>query len=353
MTSPMLANEADRWSELHGDPPPTLHHYTTGQGLLGILQTGRLWATNAHFMNDPREITYAADIVQQSVREAAARHKAAVDALNTGWIDKLITFGRDRAWKAPQIDQWSKDAIQTFHEQGGAYIACFCREPDLLSQWRGYGAVGGGYAVGFNSADLATRSPDVLLRKVLYDPSEQQAIVKRWVDAVFALDLAWREEQKRLVAETRQGRPPDWQALLKSLQGNTEAQTRMQERTKEGLTALNAGLERFAQFMSECLVCFKNQAYAEEDEWRLIVFGRSSQPGVQFRIARGCPVPYVELDLTAKTGELEGRLPISGINYGPVLESGMVRRSLQTLLHAARYDHVIPHVQQSKVPYRG
>ena len=162
MTSPMLANEANGWTKLHGDPPPTLHHYTTGQGLLGMLQAGRLWATNAHFMNDPKEITYAADIVQRAVREAADRHKAAVDALDPGWMDKLITFGRDRAWKAPKIEQWSSDAIRTFDEQGGAYIACFCREPDLLSQWRGYGAVGGGYAVGFNSADLATRSTDRL-----------------------------------------------------------------------------------------------------------------------------------------------------------------------------------------------
>lgn len=352
MTSPILANEADAWTKLHEDPPPTLHHYTTGQGLLGMLQAGRLWATNARFMNDPKEITYAADIVQQAVREAAARHKAAVDALNPGWIDKRITFGRDPSWKAPKIDEWSSDALQTFDERGGAYIACFCREPDLLSQWRGYGAVGGGYAVGFNSADLATRSTDMLLRKVLYEPSEQQAIVKRWVDAVFALDLAWREEQKRLVVETTQRKLPDLQSLANIFKPNTERQTRMQERAKGGHAALDAGLERFSQFMIECLVCFKNKAYAEEDEWRLIVFGHS-HPKVQFRIGRGCPIPYVELDLTATAGDLEGRLPISGINYGPVLESDMVRRSLRTFLHAARYDHVIPHVQQSKVPYRG
>ena len=348
----MLANEAETWTTLHGDPPPRLYHYTTGQGLLGMLQNGRLWATNAHFMNDPKEIGYAADIVQRAVREAADKHKTAVDALDPGWIDKLFTFGRDRAWNAPKIEQWSNDAIRTFDEQGGAYIACFCREPDLLSQWRGYGAVGGGYAVGFASADLAAPSTELLLRKVIYDPTEQQAIVKRWVDAVFALDLEWRAEQKRLVAQTTQGRPPDWQAIVKLFQGDTERQIQMRQRAKEGLNALNAGLERFSRFMIECLVCFKNPAYAAEDEWRLIVFGKS-QPKVLFRVGRGCPIPYVELDLTAENGELQGRLPISGISYGPVLESAMVARSLRMFLHATRYDHVIAHVQQSKVPYRG
>jgi len=347
----MLANEAEAWTKLHGDPPIPLYHYTTGQGLLGMLQNGRLWATNAHFMNDPQEINYAADIVQRAVLAAADKHKTAVDALASGWIDKIVTFGRDRAWKAPKIDQWASDAIRTFDEQGGAYIACFCREPDLLSQWRGYGAVGGGYAVGFTSANLATRSTDILLRRVIYDSTEQLGIVKRWVDAVFALDLEWRTEQKRLVAQTTQGRPPDWQALIKAFQGDSELQIQMRQRAKEGLTALNSGLEDFSRFMIECLVCFKNPAYAAEDEWRLIVFGKS-QPKVLFRVGRGCPIPYVELDLTAEDGDLQGRLPISGVTYGPVHEAGMVERSLKTFLQANRYDHVIQHVRRSKVPYR-
>jgi hypothetical protein len=347
----VLDNEADGWTKLHGNLPPTLYHYTTAQGLVGMLQTGRLWATNAHFMNDPREITYAADIVQRAVRDAAQEHKRAVDALDSGWMDKLITFGRDRAWNAPKIEEWSRDAVRTFDEQGGAYIACFCQEPDLLSQWRGYGAVGGGYAVGFTSAELAKPSPAMLLRKVIYEETEQNAIVKRWVDGVFALDLEWRAEQKRLIKKTTQGKLPDWQALMKAFQGNTEAQTRMREHAKEGLATLNAGLESFSRFMIECLVCFKNPAYAAEDEWRLIVYGQS-KPQVLFRVSRGCPTPYVELDLTSKDGELQGRLPISEINYGPVLESGLVARSLRTFLQAARYDHVLPHVKQSRVPYR-
>lgn len=30
-----------------------------------------------------------------------------------------------------------------------SYAFCFCKQPDLLSQWRGYSA-GGGYAIGFD-----------------------------------------------------------------------------------------------------------------------------------------------------------------------------------------------------------
>ena len=38
------------------------------------------------------------------------------------------------------------------------YAFCFCKHPDLLSQWRGYSA-GGGYAIGFD-IDPAWQDPN-------------------------------------------------------------------------------------------------------------------------------------------------------------------------------------------------
>lgn len=231
-------------------------------------------------------------------------------------------------------------------------ITCFCREPDLLSQWRGYGAVGGGYAVGFTAKELVAKSETVLLRRVIYDPKKQRATVERWVNAIFALDLEWRLEQKQLLREAKRGVMKDWQTYLAAFQGKTEEQIALKESAKKGLAVLNEGLERFSQFMIESLVCFKDPAYTAEDEWRLILFGKS-HPAVLFRASKGCLIPYTELDLSAADGKLAGKLPICGISYGPVLESGMVARSLKTVLRAMSYDHVVPHVERSKVPHRG
>jgi hypothetical protein len=36
-------------------PPETLYHYTTQDGLLGIIQSRSLWATNVSYMNDSTE----------------------------------------------------------------------------------------------------------------------------------------------------------------------------------------------------------------------------------------------------------------------------------------------------------
>ena len=50
-----------------GDPvraPPILYHYTTGDALFGIVETGMLWATNLHYLNDSTEFGYALGLLR-------------------------------------------------------------------------------------------------------------------------------------------------------------------------------------------------------------------------------------------------------------------------------------------------
>src|ERR1019366_1397698 len=46
----------------------TLFHYTTAAGLLGILRSSSLWATDLHFLNDAQEAIYAQEWVTDAVR---------------------------------------------------------------------------------------------------------------------------------------------------------------------------------------------------------------------------------------------------------------------------------------------
>ncbi len=46
------------------DPATMLFHYTSSRGLLGILQEGRLWATNLEFLNDPTELTHTIGLAE-------------------------------------------------------------------------------------------------------------------------------------------------------------------------------------------------------------------------------------------------------------------------------------------------
>lgn len=59
-------NEA-AWSLFERESPSecenVLFHYTSLGGLLGILDSGALWATESRYLNDPTEITYADRII--------------------------------------------------------------------------------------------------------------------------------------------------------------------------------------------------------------------------------------------------------------------------------------------------
>jgi len=169
-----LENE---WSRLHAKRPRLLYHYTDAQGLLGMLKTHRLWATNRRFMNDPTEAEYAATVIRNIVKgRDAESHLAAIVANK-----KRRQMVSDRVTKAiNQILAWYVDDDEH-------YLICFCENGDLLSQWRGYGSVGGGYAVGFLAAHLGLihyenrQKPEPVLRKVIYDAKLQQQLTIKWV----------------------------------------------------------------------------------------------------------------------------------------------------------------------------
>lgn len=52
-----------QWLALHDPVPRVLYHYTTAEGLLAMLQTGRLWATDSRYMNDPSELRYSIELL--------------------------------------------------------------------------------------------------------------------------------------------------------------------------------------------------------------------------------------------------------------------------------------------------
>src|SRR4030095_10743470 len=115
---------------LHHNRPEILYHYTTAHGLLGILQSGELWASNSRWMNDPSEILYAS----QPLRRVA--------------LDEISVCKRQFEHDFKGLEQCITNWLDDYENNARVYVSCFCKDGDLLSQWRGYGAYGGGYAVG-------------------------------------------------------------------------------------------------------------------------------------------------------------------------------------------------------------
>ncbi len=107
--------------------PGCLFHYTSFDGLKGILEKRRLWATDTSFLNDREERKYAEDVMKAFLKSMAP----ACDSTLLGALE---------------------DCVQSAF--GSTYVTCFCEDGDLLSMWRGYAGRGGGYSIGFDRAAL-------------------------------------------------------------------------------------------------------------------------------------------------------------------------------------------------------
>ena len=112
--------------------PNVLYHYTTQDGLLGILKESALWATKIHYMNDASELILPFQMASAILQELAKKEEE-------GKKRQVILNIRD------DIKDWADVNI---------CVASFCTDGDLLSQWRGYGLPGSAYTIGFDTERL-------------------------------------------------------------------------------------------------------------------------------------------------------------------------------------------------------
>ena len=61
---------------LDSEPPPsTIYHYTTDQGLRGILENGSLWVTDIFSLNDPSELKHGLQIAEEALTATAKNER--------------------------------------------------------------------------------------------------------------------------------------------------------------------------------------------------------------------------------------------------------------------------------------
>src|SRR6266851_7492318 len=101
--------------------PDVLYHYTSAQGLLGIITSGVLRAGNFSFFNDSSELTYGQDLVRDVVVEELGNVP-----------NQLLQLMSLRL----------QHRLYAFSDEFDFYLCCFCEDADLLSQWRAYGSSG-------------------------------------------------------------------------------------------------------------------------------------------------------------------------------------------------------------------
>jgi hypothetical protein len=262
--------------------PHTLYHYTTAQGLLGIVEEQKLWATHYAYLNDPSEVEYGRELIMEALKDKRSLMIQHPDKEASRWM---------------QFCEAAELAVRLAHGQlSDHFLACFCEEGDLLSQWRGYGSRCGGYSLGFTAQALDSLEVDgIRVIAVKYDREEQKRIISEILDAVF---------EQMVPSLDASGPLSDFKQLF-----------------------INA----LAPHLIDCLCSFKNPAFKEEREWRCVFpTGIGSvtweRKNVFFRQGDHGIVPYVKIALSE-----DGRLPIAEIIAGPGLDRRLAEKALALL----------------------
>lgn len=164
-------------ANLREEMPATLFHYTTQRGLLGIIQSKSIWASDLRYLNDKDEYLYGLRIIQ----DAIVAELGSLGDRTEGFLEEL-EFMRDSFAPA-------------------AYVACLSALDDDLSQWRAYSGGGGGACLGFRTDQLAVRASHAgyVLLRVRYNRAEQESIALEVARKVAMQVRAQPENERRLL----------------------------------------------------------------------------------------------------------------------------------------------------------
>jgi len=273
-----------------------LYHYTDLAALCGIVGSHDLWLTHSRYCNDEQELEHGAAVARTVLAEMRAAAVAAADHARVRFLDLVL---------ASLEDTTSRDV----------YVCCFCTRQDLLTQWRTYGANGTGVSLEFDAQQFfAVTGPDspggglMRLWQVSYDQARQRSLLQRVVDFGYG--------------QVGAAGPLDLQARLT------------------------------ADAVDFFIPTFKNPAFADEAEARLIFTPPADFVPPRFRAARGMLIPYYTLQQLAPAAfGTPPRLPIREILIGPSTLRALNAESARMLLRAHSYDEVP--VSASGTPYRG
>ena len=278
-------------------PPPTLYHYTSMDGLLGIAASGTIWASDNRYLNDRTEATHFRDLLRVRIQERIA----ALDVSQRTSFEEILA------------------AMKTAR-RFEAFVTSFSEDGDSLSQWRAYCPAGVGFSIGFEAASLRTgyiQNPaggtshfvSGQLSKVRYLPEAPSPALDRLLDSTEDVVLT----------------------LVRMLPGSETV----------------SRAEAIALMISLTSPIYKHEGFSEEHEWRLVLSKiHKPMPGRKFRRGKSMLVPYVEAEPQTR----EGYYFIKEVIVGPTPHPELSKESVEALFSALNHPEVT--VRESKVPFR-
>ncbi|WP_261939229.1 DUF2971 domain-containing protein [Pandoraea sp. NE5] len=277
--------------------PPKIYHYTSVDGLLGIVKDRGFYMTHHGFLNDAVEISHGRDLTLHTLEGLA--HK------NRFLLMKDI-LGR-ACEKIKQAEA---------HE---FYVTCFTLEADSLEQWRAYGGAGGvNIEISMPYGGLLGVGPRTLLFPVLYDDLSKVRVII-WLARKYLREL----EQDYLFYRDKV--PPDF--------------------AEEYAT-------HFSNEIMHRIPTFKHNAFRSENEIRLVASGEKMP--IHNRVRGRIIVPYLkssEWGMYPAATEIEvPSLNITKIVVGPQPDRELLAKSVESFMRRCGYQNT--EIVYSSAPYR-
>ena len=134
-------------------PGEVLYHYCSMEAFEAIVRSGKIRFSDIHMMNDSAEMRWGYHIFEEAVSTILHDRQENPELPDRPFFD--------------EIDKFLSPANIFLHP----LVGCFSRNPDVLSQWRGYAKDGTGVAVGFSAIKLTKIAATFL--KCEYDTEQQ------------------------------------------------------------------------------------------------------------------------------------------------------------------------------------
>ncbi len=279
-------------------PDKTLYHYTSLDGVRGIVDTASLRATEIRYFTDATEM------------------KHAVEHLNER-LGYFQGFDKSSPSLVGQLRKWLSHRLTAGHK---LFVGCFTPNGNLLSQWRSYCQTAKGVSLGFDAAKLSTAATRQHWRlgKCIYDIGEQIEIGN---------------------------------TILTELARIAKKQGENTDRSKRHPT--NSFHDIFEEIESDLLLVaalLKNPAFKEEQEWRLVspVITNYVEAPIEYREGPSMLIPFMNFQLPEAP---DRRLDIEHVYLGPTPNANISIESLSNYL-SKKMASPRKGVQACQIPYR-
>jgi hypothetical protein len=245
--------------------PELLYHYTTEDGLLSIVDSQELWATDVRFLNDASEFGNGLQIAIDMATQCSLG--AGEDGLKTvRYLENVLKF------------EFSKRPVYSVSFSGplkkGEELFSSIDDPgDRLNMWRSYSRRGISYSIGLSRAGWTTDIEGVDFQECSYLRETKEEYLTEILNNFG--DLLNRCHGKR-VSSVRDGVPLEW------------AMDKMREE-------LDKCLEGILPDLKVQIAACKHESFWEEREWRLTVAPPSEHPKMFYTSGRFGITPRVRI----------------------------------------------------------